>query len=88
MAEPEPREQLTAIVARMLEKVREITYPDVYARAAVAAIEREAGDGWLIIDGKVRRVTIADRFGPSSWEITADELPGDRDSWAGGGVGA
>lgn len=37
--------------------------------------------GWLVYAGAVRQVEIADRFGPSSWEITTDEHPQDRQSW-------
>lgn len=54
---------------------------DALIESIVDGIVAKAGDGWLIMGGKVRRVENADRFGWSAWEITATELPGDQASW-------
>lgn len=47
----------------------------------VEALLEKCGDGWLVMDGAIRRVEIADRFGVSSWEISTDENPVDVESW-------
>lgn len=51
-----------------------------YAGHAVDQLVGQAG-GFLIYAGAVRDVLLADRFGPSSWEITTEEHIQDRHTW-------
>ena len=52
----------------------------VVAAQLVDGLAGKAG-GFLIYAGAVRDVLVADRFGPSSWEITTEQHIQDVHSW-------
>lgn len=54
---------------------------DIVRRIVHGILSADSGEGWLIREGKIRAVQIADRFGPASWEISCHETPEDWESW-------
>lgn len=61
-----------------------VTDPGVLAEYIVGLLEQATQgnlENWLLINGTVREVNVADRFGPASWEISTEYHPGDEESW-------
>lgn len=79
----EYRQELVGRVVEALHEVHAIGDPDQLADYANAAIEvlETAAEPVLFMHGHARRVDVADRFGPASWEISTEYYPGDQERW-------
>lgn len=86
MSIEEHRQELIGRIVEALREAHAIGDPDQlveYASAAIEALET-ASEPILFMHGHARRVDVADRFGPTSWEISTEYYPGDQERWKSG----
>jgi len=76
-----PRERLAAAIRAARFPVENPTAESVIDNVVDSILAASADGEWIVWKGEVRQVDIADRFGPSSWEITTSKTEQDRAEW-------